>query len=64
MSSSAYTLSERREVVERWTGIDPTGAATDCVVEAPDPSTRVVVVSSGTGASTTFAIAQEVLDAW
>ena len=52
------------EVVERWTGAYPTGAATDCVIEAPDGSTRVVVVSSGTGASTAFGIAQEVFDGW
>lgn len=52
------------EVVERWTGVYPTGAGTDCVIEAPDAATRVVVVSSGTGASTAFGIAQEVFDEW
>ena len=52
------------QVVERWSGVYPTGAATDCVIEAPDAATRVVVVSSGTGASTAFGIAREVLDAW
>lgn len=56
-------------VVERWTGVYPTGASSggqslDCVIEAPDPATRVVVVSSGTGASTAFGIAEEVFDAW
>ncbi len=54
----------RCEVVERWTGVYPTGAATDCVIEAPDAATRVVVVSSGTGASTAFGIAQEVFRGW
>jgi len=54
----------RCEVVERWTGVYPTGAATDCVIESPDPATRVVVVTSGTGASTAFGIAQEVFDGW
>jgi FAD dependent oxidoreductase TIGR03364 len=58
------------EVVERWTGVYPTGAvladgkAQDCVVEAPDAATRVVVVSSGTGASTAFGIAQDVFHEW
>jgi D-hydroxyproline dehydrogenase subunit beta len=52
------------EVVERWTGVYPTGASSDCLIEAPDASTRVVVVTSGTGASTAFAIAEEVFDAW
>lgn len=52
-------------MIERWTGVYPTGAATDCVIETPDAATRVVVVSSGTGASTAFGIAaQEVFDAW
>jgi D-hydroxyproline dehydrogenase subunit beta len=55
---------EQCEVVERWTGVYPTGAASDCVIEAPDAATRVVVVSSGTGASTAFGIAQEVFDGW
>ena len=40
------------------------GAAADCVIEAPDPALRVVVVTSGTGASTAFGIAEEVFDAW
>ena len=52
------------EVVERWTGVYPTGAGRDCVIEAPEPATRVVVVSSGTGASTGFGIAEEVLAGW
>ncbi len=52
------------EVLQRWTGVYPTGAAADCVIEAPDAATRVVVVSSGTGASTAFGIAEEVFDGW
>lgn len=57
------------QVVERWTGVYPTGgsagsAPVDCVIEAPDAATRVVVVTSGTGASTAFGIAEEVLDGW
>jgi FAD dependent oxidoreductase TIGR03364 len=54
----------RCDVVERWTGVYPTGAARDCLIEAPDPAVRVVVVTSGTGASTAFGIAREVFDAW
>jgi D-hydroxyproline dehydrogenase subunit beta len=52
------------DVVERWTGVYPTGANSDCLIEAPDAATRVVVVTSGTGASTAFGIAEEVFDAW
>ena len=59
----ALRLSEAT-VVERWTGVYPTGAATDCVIAAPNPQTRVVVVTSGTGASTGFGIAKEVFHAW
>jgi FAD dependent oxidoreductase TIGR03364 len=57
---------EQCEVVERWTGVYPTGAApgVDCLIEAPDPQTRVVVVTSGTGASTAFGIAEEVFNDW
>lgn len=54
----------RCEVVERWTGVYPTGAPVDCLIEAPEPGLRVVVVTSGTGASTAFGIAQEVFDGW
>jgi hypothetical protein len=52
------------EVVERWTGVYPCGAPTDCLIEAPDAATRVVVVTSGTGASTAFGIAEEVFHDW
>ena len=52
------------ELVERWVGYYPTGAGRDCVIEAPDAATRVVVVSSGTGASTAFGIAEEVFQNW
>lgn len=48
------------EVVERWSG---TYASSDRVmfVDAPAPEVRLVMVTSGTGASTAFAIAEEVV---
>jgi FAD dependent oxidoreductase TIGR03364 len=52
------------DVVERWTGVYPTGHSADCLIEAPDAATRVVVVTSGTGASTAFGIAEDVFNAW
>jgi D-hydroxyproline dehydrogenase subunit beta len=55
---------EQYSVLERWTGVYPTGAAADCLIEAPDSALRVVVVTSGTGASTAFGIAEEVFNAW
>jgi D-hydroxyproline dehydrogenase subunit beta len=55
---------DQHEVVERWAGWYPVGHADDCLVAAPDPAVRVVVVTSGTGASTAFAIAEEVSRTW
>lgn len=52
------------EVVERWIGTYPVGHSEDSLVEAPDPSVRVVLVTSGTGASTAFGLAEDVLRAW
>jgi D-hydroxyproline dehydrogenase subunit beta len=51
-------------VVERWLGHYPVGHTEDALIEAPDPATRLVLVTSGTGASTAFAIAEEVIHAW
>jgi FAD dependent oxidoreductase TIGR03364 len=52
------------DVVERWTGVYPTGHAKDALVESPEPGLRVVLVTSGTGASTAFGIAEEVIQGW
>ena len=51
-------------VVERWTGVYPTGHTADALIEAPAPGLRVVLVTSGTGASTAFGIAEEVVAGW
>jgi FAD dependent oxidoreductase TIGR03364 len=48
------------EVVERWVGVYPSGPE-DCFVEAPFPGVRLVLVTSGTGASTAFGLAEDVL---
>jgi FAD dependent oxidoreductase TIGR03364 len=48
------------EVIERWTGIYPSGPDT-AFIEAVRPGVRLVNVTSGTGASTAFAIAEETL---
>jgi FAD dependent oxidoreductase TIGR03364 len=47
-------------VVERWTGLYPSGP-TDAFWESPAPGVRLVSVTSGTGASTAFALAEDVL---
>ena len=55
---------ENAEVVERWTGIYPSSAEAPCFVKAPDEATRVVAVTSGSGASTAFGLAEEVWQGW
>lgn len=47
-------------VVDRWVGYYPS-AAEDAFFEAPAPGVRLVSVTSGTGASTAFGLAEEVL---
>jgi FAD dependent oxidoreductase TIGR03364 len=55
---------EQAEVTERWVGVYPSSATTDCLIDAPDDATRLVLVTSGTGASTAFGIAEEVFANW
>ncbi len=57
--SLVLDLPEPR-VSERWVGFYPT-AETTAFVEAPMPGVRLALVTSGTGASTAFAIAEEVM---
>ena len=49
-------------VIERWTGTYAS-ASTHSIVTAPADGVRLVVVTSGTGASTSFGLAEEVIDA-
>ncbi len=48
-------------VVERWTGIYASGGERLMLMDAPEPKVRLVMVTSGTGASTSFAIAEETM---
>ena len=50
-----------RRITERWTGIYPSAADRLMLVDKPDPAVRLVIITSGTGASTAFAIAEEVI---
>ncbi len=56
----ATVAPEMPHVVERWTGIYSSARAT-MFADAPGPRVRLVMVTSGTGASTSFAIAEETL---
>jgi FAD dependent oxidoreductase TIGR03364 len=48
------------EVIERWVGVYPSGPDV-AFHETPMPGVRLVMVTSGTGASTGFAIAEETI---
>jgi D-hydroxyproline dehydrogenase subunit beta len=52
---------ERLAVRQRWRGVYAS-APDDFLTAAPDPSTRVVSVTSGIGMTTAFGLAIEVLD--
>ena len=51
----------RPRVLERWTGVYASAPDTPAFIETPVPGVRLVQVTSGTGASTAFAIAEETL---
>jgi len=48
-------------VLERWTGIYAVADDRTFLVDAPEKNVRLVIVTSGTGASTGFGIAEKVL---
>jgi len=48
------------DVIERWVGVYPSGPDV-AFHEAPMPGVRLVMVTSGTGASTGFALAEETI---
>ncbi len=50
-----------RRVVERWTGIYASAPDRLMFTDAPAPDIRIVMVTSGTGASTAFAIGEETI---
>src|ERR1700722_20075888 len=51
----------RPQVVERWTGTYASASDRLMLVDAPCEGLRIVLITSGTGASTSFAIAEEVV---
>ncbi len=51
------------QVVERWVGFYPVGGE-PAFIAAPLPGVRLVSVTSGTGASTAFALAEETFAGW
>jgi FAD dependent oxidoreductase TIGR03364 len=51
------------QVTERWTGIYPSGPQ-DAMVKQVLPGVQLVSVTSGTGMSTSFGLAEEVVQTW
>ncbi len=49
------------DVAERWTGVYASAPDRLMLVDAPQDGVRIVIVTSGTGASTAFGIAEEVI---
>ena len=54
-------FGERPAIEERWTGTYASADDRLMLVDAPYPNVRVAIVTSGTGASTAFAIGEEVI---
>lgn len=48
-------------VIERWTGVYAVADDRTYIIDTPDPHVRLVIVTSGTGASTGFGIAERVI---
>jgi hypothetical protein len=48
-------------VLERWTGVYAVADDRPYLVDTPEPGVRLVIVTSGTGASTGFGIAERVI---
>jgi FAD dependent oxidoreductase TIGR03364 len=57
---SATLAIDHPEVIERWIGVYPSGPET-AFIAAPHPGVRLAMVTSGTGASTAFAIGEETM---
>jgi FAD dependent oxidoreductase TIGR03364 len=60
LQETQATLGTAPPVLERWTG-SYASAGEDLFRAAPEPGVRLVIVTSGTGASTAFAISEETL---
>jgi len=59
----ARVLGPPPPVIDRWIGVYPSGPE-DAFIEAISPGVRLVSVTSGTGASTAFGLAEDVLRDW
>jgi D-hydroxyproline dehydrogenase subunit beta len=58
----AVLAAPERRVVQRWIGIYASAQDRLMLIDRPSDSVRIALVTSGTGASTAFAIAEEVIN--
>jgi FAD dependent oxidoreductase TIGR03364 len=56
------TACEAPPVLERWTGVYAVADDRTYLIDTPEKDVRLVIVTSGTGASTGFGIAERVID--
>ena len=54
-------FGDRPAIEERWTGTYASAEDRLMLVDAPYPNVRIAIVTSGTGASTAFAIGEEIV---
>jgi len=48
--------------IERWTGTYASATDRHMLIDAPEPNVRIAIVTSGAGASTGFAIGEELIE--
>ena len=61
MNMPKCSLAARAEIVERWTGTYASAKDRLMLMDRPSDALRIVLITSGTGASTSFAIAEETI---
>lgn len=61
LAEYARLFGHTPDVIERWTG-SYASAGGHHIVDTPAAGVRIVIVTSGTGASTAFALAEDVID--
>ncbi len=59
---AAVFAGPRPAAIERWTGTYASARDRLMLVDRPTDALRIVLITSGTGASTAFAIGEEVVD--
>ena len=61
MNMATSSTVPRPDIVEHWTGTYASAPDRLMLVDRPSDALRIVIITSGTGASTSFAIGEEVV---